>query len=114
MRLSTVLASLATLAVLWPGAVLTPAAAYDTIDCARDQNAAERTICASQRLQVLDARVTEAYTDIMLDGGVRASIKQAVYDSQQNFLKRRDACGRDAECLAEVMSLRATRISYYR
>ena len=94
-------------------AALTPASAYDSINCARDNGVAERTICADQRLQVLDAKVTEVYTDIMLDSHIKGHIKQAVHESQINFLKRRDQCGRDVACLAEVMSLRASRIRNY-
>ena len=111
MRSHTVFAPIAFLLL---GTAISPAAAYDTINCERDRNPAERAICSNQRLQVLDARVTEAYTDIMLDGHIRSSVKDAVRESQQNFLKHRDACGRDPACLAEVMSLRASRINFYR
>ncbi len=95
-------------------AAASPAAAIDTIDCHADRNIAERTICSSNRLQVLDARVTEAYSDIMLDSGVKSSIKHAIYVSQLEFLRSRDACGRDARCLADVMERRVDRITFYR
>ena len=95
-------------------ASITPAAAIDTIDCARDHNPAERTICSSQKLQVLDAKVTEAYADIMLDSHVKGHVKRAVLESQQSFLERRDACGRDSACLTEVMERRSSRIQFYR
>ena len=111
MRTPLLAAAIAALALT---AVATPAVAIDTIDCQRDQNPAERTICSSQRLQVLDAKVTEAYADIMLDGGIKARVKDAVYISQLEFLHRRDACGRDPRCLAEVMEHRASRINFYR
>ena len=100
--------------MLMAAASVTPAAAIDTINCARDKNAAERTICGSERLQVLDAQVTEQYADIMLDGHVKGPVKQAVQESQRDFLGRRDACGRDVQCLTEVMERRATRINFYR
>ena len=99
--------------MLLPTAV-TPAAAIETINCTRDHSPAERTICASQKLQILDAQVTESYADIMLDGHIKGHVKRAVAESQVSFLKRRDACGRDAECLTEVMELRANRINFYR
>jgi uncharacterized protein len=91
-----------------------PAAAYDTINCKHDRNAAERTICSSQHLQILDAMVTEAYTDIMNNRYINARIKDAVHDSQVDFIARRDRCGRDSECLAELMQRRASRIKFYR
>ena len=108
------LAVATTFAALTLAATAGPAAAIETINCERDHNPAERTICSSQKLQVLDANVTEAYADIMLDGHVKGYVKQAVAESQLTFLKRRDTCGRNVECLAEVMSMRVTRISYYR
>jgi uncharacterized protein len=95
-------------------ASLTPASAIDTIDCRRDHNAAERTICSSQALQTLDARITEQYADIMLDSHIKGSVKRAVHESQVEFLARRDSCGRDTECLTEVMGRRASRINFYR
>jgi uncharacterized protein len=91
-----------------------PAAAFDTINCQRDHSVAERAICDSQRLQVLDAQVTDKYTDIMLDSHIKSDVKQRVHESQISFLRRRDQCGRDTECLADVMERRATRINYYR
>lgn len=95
-------------------AAVTPAAAIDTINCARDRNPAERTICASHHLQILDAKVTEAYADIIRDTRISGPIRTALRDSQFAFLARRDACGRDTDCLAEAMQLRAIRINDYR
>ena len=102
------------LGVLAITAAAPPVAAYDLINCERDHGAAERTICSSQRLQVLDARVTEQYTDIMLDSYIKGDVKRAVHESQVNFLKRRDQCGTNVDCLTEVMELRASRIHFYR
>lgn len=103
-------ASLALLAL----AAASPVVAYDTIDCGRDKSPAERTICSSQALQVLDAKVTESYADIMLDGSIKGQVKRAVHASQIEFLARRDTCGRNVECLAEVMERRSSRINFYR
>jgi uncharacterized protein YecT (DUF1311 family) len=99
----------------WLGlALATPASAIDTIDCARDWNAAERTICKSQALQVLDAKMTEAYADLMLDQSVSGRTKMRLQQSQRDFLDRRDRCGADRQCLEEVMQQRVTRIHYFR
>ncbi len=93
-------------------AATAPASAYDTIDCQRDTSAAERAICASQRLQTLDAQITEKYTDIMLDSHIKGDVKRAVHESQVDFLKRREQCGRDTECLAAEMERRTARITH--
>jgi len=103
------------MAALFLGAgAVAPVAAYDTINCQHDTGPTERAICASQRLQVLDAQVTEQYTDIMLDSHIKGEVKRALHDSQVAFLKRRDQCGADGACLTEVMERRASRINFYR
>jgi uncharacterized protein len=114
MRPLPTLAASAIALALALGAASAPALAYDTIDCQRDTGPAERAICSSQRLQLLDAQVTEKYTDIMLDSHIRGHVKQAVHESQVSFLQRRNQCGSNTECLAEVMERRVTRINYYR
>lgn len=102
------------LAMLASLGAISPASAIDTIDCARDWNATERTICRSQKLQVLDAKMTEAYADLMLDQSVSGQTKQRLQQSQREFLDRRDRCGADRDCLEEVMQQRVTRIYYFR
>jgi uncharacterized protein len=106
--------ALASSALVLAAGAATPALAYDTIDCQRDTSAAERTICASQPLQTLDAQVTEKYTDIMLDSHIKSEVKRAMHESQVSFLQRRNRCGGDAGCLTEVMERRAARINHYR
>lgn len=81
-----------------------------TIDCAVDRNRTERAICASQRLQILDAKITEVYADAMSDRRLSASVKEALRRSQYAFLARRDACGSDAACINGVMTLRFAHI----
>lgn len=84
-----------------------------TIDCAVDKNRAERTICASQHLQILDAKITEVYADMMNSRRVSPRVKDVLRDSQYSFLSRRDACGANYGCLEEVMSMRLGRIRNY-
>lgn len=103
---------LATLALLATAA--TSARAIDTIDCRVDRNPAERIICASQRLQIYDAQITEVYAELMHSRWMSAARKADLLDSQRSFLKRRDACGANYDCLDEVMGRRATRIALYR
>jgi uncharacterized protein len=114
MALTQQIKTLAMAAVMLGVGAVAPAAAYDTINCQRDTGPTERAICASQRLQVLDAQVTEYYTDIMLDSHIKGEVKRALHDSQVAFLKRREQCGTDGACLAEVMERRASRINFYR
>jgi len=85
----------------------------ETIDCRVDRNRAERTICASQHLQILDAKITEVYADVMKSRRVSSHVKDDMRRSQYAFLSRRDACGSDYICLNEVMTLRLGRIRNY-
>lgn len=89
------------------------AASIQPIDCKVDLGVAERTICRSQMLQVLDAQITEVYADLMTSRRVSAAAKERVRVSQYEFLYRRDACGANRECLQEVMSRRLSRIYNY-
>jgi uncharacterized protein len=94
-------------------ALAAPAAAYETIDCDRDHRPAERVICGSQKLQILDAKITEAYADLMQGSELRARTKRGLISSQRAFLELRDSCGWDRACVEEVMSLRLSRIQFH-
>lgn len=85
----------------------------ETIDCSANLNRAETTICGSQHLQILDAKITEVYADKMLGRRLSSTGKELLRDSQYNFLARRNLCGADYGCLEEVMSQRASRIRNY-
>jgi uncharacterized protein len=108
---SSALRSLALLATL---AVAIPAHAIDTIDCSRDDSPAERTICSSQRLQILDAKMVEVYADLMSSRWLSTAGKANLQASQRSFLVRRDACGRNFGCLEAAMAGRATQLNFYR
>ena len=84
----------------------------ETIDCHAELNRAEQTICKSQKLQILDAKVTEVYADAMLGQRLSERVKQMLRYSQYGFLARRNACGPDPDCLEDVMTQRANRIRY--
>ena len=103
--------ALAGFAVLGAIATTASASSIQTIDCQIDLSLdAERTICASQRLQILDAEITEVYADRMTDRRISPAGKAHLRNSQYAFLTRRNTCGADHGCLAEVMGARLTRI----
>jgi len=67
------------------------------IDCAKAQNATERTICSTPTLLQADARMT-AYFGIatqLVGMGVRGDLGE----SQQAFPAVRDKCGTDKTCI---------------
>ena len=94
-------------------AVTASGTGIETIDCSANLNRAETTICGSQRLQILDAKITEIYAEMMLGRRLSSAGKENLRDSQYNFLARRNSCGADYVCLEETMSLRASRIRNY-
>jgi uncharacterized protein len=108
------LAPLFALAVVTAMSGHAQAGRIDTIDCQVDLNASEQTICDSQRLQILDAKITQAYVELITGRWLAVELKDAVRESQHVFLKRRNACGSHYACLEDIMGQRLTRIGYYR
>jgi uncharacterized protein len=108
----TILAAATVLAAL--AASRASAAVIQPIDCNIDlATSAERTICKSQHLQILDAQITEVYADLMGNRHIASAAKTRVRESQYQFLQRRNACGGDRDCLEEVMQRRLSRIHNY-
>ena len=78
------------------------AADYALLDCARAKSAAEKTICGSYALGQAEARMATLYgiATSLVAMGQRGDIG----DAQRQWLKRRDACGRDVACLRTAYS----------
>lgn len=112
LRTAAVIIAMALAAAVATGGAAS-AETIQTIDCSVDRNRAERAICASQHLQILDAKITEVYADLMHSRRVASTVKHDLRRSQYAFLARRDACGADYICLNEVMTLRLGRIRHY-
>lgn len=91
-------------AILWlerrsPDAKPTP-----SFDCAKTKTNAERTICASIRLAGWDRSVAAAWKSRLQ---VTEAAEQRLLQAELPlWLKKRDACGTDAQCLADVMEER--------
>lgn len=68
-------------------------------DCRAAALASERAICNSGRLSVLDERMSFLYNrlwQVLRKDGAREGLREY----QLMFLRTRDRCGRDEECLA--------------
>lgn len=68
--------------------------------CAKARNPAERTICASVTLAGYDRSVAAAYRFAVQRSGDDAS---SLREAQRKWIASRDACGTDANCLADSM-----------
>jgi uncharacterized protein len=73
------------------------ARAASPIDCAKAQNATERTICKTPSLLQTDAQLA-AYYDIAVQF-VGMGVRGDLGDSQQAFPAQRDKCDTDMACI---------------
>ncbi|HUC49476.1 MAG TPA: lysozyme inhibitor LprI family protein [Xanthobacteraceae bacterium] len=82
----------------YPGAARS--ADYAPLDCAEAQSAAEITICRSYSLGQAEARMATLYAiDMSL---VAMGQRGDIGDAQRQWLKTREACGRDVACLSKA------------
>ena len=94
----------------WCGAVLAAvmlspslpalAADYAPLDCAQAKTAAEKTICRSYALGQAEARMATLYS--IATSLVAMGQRGDLGDTQRQWLKRREACGRDVACLTRA------------
>jgi uncharacterized protein len=75
---------------------------YAPLDCAKAQSAAEITICKTYSLGQAEARMATLYAiDMSL---VAMGQRGDIGDAQRQWLKTREACGRDVACLSKAYS----------
>lgn len=75
--------------------------------CAKAGSAAEKTVCADERLSRLDSDLGTAYAQAL----TAASDPTALRAAQRAWLKERDACGADAACLRQSYERRLRDVS---
>ena len=89
----------------WPAI----AADYAPLDCTKAKSAAEITICKTYALGQAEARMTTLYSvaTSLVAMGQRGDIQ----DTQVEFLKARDGCGRNVACLIKAYSRRIDQLN---
>jgi uncharacterized protein len=89
----------------WPAV----AADYSPLACTKAKSAAEMTICKTYALGQAEARMATLYSiaTSLVAMGQRGDIQ----DTQTEFLKTRDACGRDVACLTRAYSRRIDQLN---
>ncbi|MFZ0775917.1 MAG: hypothetical protein WAM74_05475 [Xanthobacteraceae bacterium] len=89
----------------WPAI----ASDYAPLDCTKARSAAEITICRTYTLGQAEARMATLYSvaTSLVAMGQRGDIQ----DTQTEFLKTRDACGRDVACLTRAYSRRIDQLN---
>ncbi|HEX3936977.1 MAG TPA: hypothetical protein VHX43_05675 [Xanthobacteraceae bacterium] len=103
----------------WSGAVLAIALAcnaplahaadYAPLDCARAKTAAEKTVCRTYALGQAEARMATLYS--IATSLVAMGQRGDIGDAQTEFLKIRNACGRDVACLTKAYKNRISQLS---
>jgi uncharacterized protein len=87
-----------------------PAAAadYSPLNCAKAATATEKTICSNYSLGQAEARMATLYqwTTSFLAMGQRGNIQ----DAQVAFIKKREGCGSNADCIRDGYSARIKEI----
>jgi uncharacterized protein YecT (DUF1311 family) len=66
-----------------------------SFDCNGNLNEAEQTVCNNADLCQIDANMSSTYNRLLAERKGPATLR----DDQRAFLRRRDACGADVECL---------------
>ena len=84
------------------------AADYAPLVCAKAKSAAEITICKTYALGQAEARMATLYaiSTSLVMMGQRGDIR----DAQAEFLKAREACGRNIACLTKAYSTRIAQL----
>lgn len=89
----------------WPAV----AADYAPLDCTKAKSAAEITICNTYALGRAEARMATLYSvaTSLVAMGQRGDIQ----DTQVQFLKTCNACGRDVACLGKAYGTRIDQLN---
>lgn len=88
----------------WPVAfafLSVTAAEAASFNCAHATLPAEQTICGNANLSKLDEQTAGMYFVIVGSGAPQATVNQ-VKASQSTFIKQRNACGTDVDCLVDA------------
>lgn len=73
-----------------------------TADCSRAHTASEKAICANPKLQSLDRTLAQAYHQAFARTAPKSAERQSLIQDQRNWLKNRDRCQADVDCLSSA------------
>lgn len=96
------LAAAAAAALLVPGVV--HAGDYATMNCAKAESAAEKTVCGNYALGQLEARMATLYA--VATSLVAMGQRGDMLEAQRDFLQERENCGADVGCLTQKYDAR--------
>jgi len=81
---------------------------FPGIDCRKDHGPAIDTICESDRLMFLENKITQRYSEAA--GRANKFHFAHLIEDQRTYLAERDACGRNRNCLENVLRSRLNSI----
>ncbi|MEQ9691193.1 MAG: hypothetical protein RLO48_15800 [Bauldia litoralis] len=93
-------------------ALTTGAGHAASFDCAKATTPTEHAICDNPQLSSLDDQTSGKYYTMISNGSLTPAQISQVKTAQAQFLKKRDACGANYDCLidaytAQIMYLKA-------
>lgn len=83
--------------ILVVGILASSAASSASFNCSKAKGCVENVICQSPQLSQLDSEMAQLYFSIKQYSSRRGA--KALLSSQRSWLKRRNTCGCDANCL---------------
>ena len=86
--------------------VLPFAAHAASFDCVKASSPAEKTVCAHADLSTLDSDLNAAYNTALSAAATPTTLR----DTQRSWIKQRDACGTNVDCLQHVYNERLERL----
>lgn len=74
--------------------------------CGKASTATEHAICNSYQLSAFDKSIAESFNRMMAQARVSGSQTASLAQSQRRWLKGRNTCGSNAECILKIMRRR--------
>lgn len=82
----------------------TAASSPPSFDCSKARRPAEQAICASNELSALDVEISRLFGALI--GREDRAGQERTRSAQRDFVRNRNACGRDASCIGRLMLAR--------
>jgi uncharacterized protein len=84
------------------------AAVTPSFDCTADTKPVEQAICSDTSLSARDRKLSESY--YRLADGLSSGERMALRDQQRDWIRRRNACGNQAPCIAQAYDQRIAQL----
>jgi uncharacterized protein len=87
------------------------AQAGPSFDCHTHKGLTEQVICANRELGDMDGEMSKEYFDLINDESMRSDTRAWAKDSQRAWLRERNGCGANIDCLRAVYQRRLNELT---